>query len=357
MQVQLAVRDDRTSRLACADSQFYRKQPDEASVAVFRLRPLAVARDEPGGGSPAAGRVGNQRGGGVAMSQSMGPVSWSLHAQASGNSLGGGVLGLQTRNLWTAAALELTLVAAIVAVAVSGRRARHTAATNVRVAAVVAHELRTPLAAIKILAQNQVHGVIRDAQQIEHYGVTIANEVDRLHLFVERVLHFTAGRGGNGFASVEAVDFQRVLTQAMHPLEGRIAASGMTVESSVEPAARFTRGDVGALVLAVRNLVQNALDHAAGARMILITVRKRKRRAVVSVTDDGPGVPESDRATLFEPFVRGQGEGPRGVRGHGFGLALVGDVARAHGGRAWYERTPTGSTFAFTMLLRESGSS
>lgn len=325
--VRLAVSDDQTRQLACADPQFDRNEQDDASAAVFRLRPLPFARGERGGGMSAAGRVDDQRGVGVAMSQSIGAVSWTLHAQHARESLG--ALGLQTRNLWTAAALELTLVGAIVAVAVAGRRARHTAATHVRVAAVVAHELRTPLAAIKVLAQNQARGVIHDAEQIEHYGVTIANEVDRLHLFVERVLHFTAGRGANGLTSVEAVDFERVLTQAAQPLEGRIARTGVTLQSSVDPLARFTRGDEGALVFAIRNLVQNALDHAAGARTILITVRKQKRHAVVSVTDDGAGIPESERATVFEPFVRGNGTGQRGVPGHGIGLALVRDVARA----------------------------
>jgi signal transduction histidine kinase len=355
-QVQLAVSDDQSRQLVCADPQFDRGQRDDASAAVFRLRPLPFARGDRRGGMSAPGRVGARPGVGVAMSQSMGAVSWSLHAQPASESRSAGALGLQTRNLWTAAALELTLVVAIVAVAVAGRRARRTAATHVRVAAMVAHELRTPLAAIKVLAQNQARGAIHDTQQIERYGVTIANEVDRLHLFVERILHFTAGRGANGFTSVEAVDFERVLTQAAHPLEGQIAATGVTIESSVEPLARFTRGDEGALMLAVRNLVQNALDHAAGARTILITVRKQKRHAVVSVTDDGAGVPESERPTVFEPFVRGNGTGQRGVPGHGIGLALVRDVARAHGGRAWYEPgSKTGSTFSFTVLIRGTG--
>jgi signal transduction histidine kinase len=355
VRVHLAVSDDEARRLACADAQFDPRQRDDASAAVFRVRPLPRARAERGGGAPAADRVDDQRAVGVAMSQGLGTVSLSLHAQLASESLGAGALGVQTRNLWTAAALELTLVAAIVAGAVAGRRARRTAATHVHVAAVVAHELRTPLAAIKVLAQNQARGVIQNPQQIEHYGVTIANEVDRLHLFVERVLQFTAGRGADGLATIEAVDFERVLTQAMHPLEARIAAGGVTIESRVEPAARLVRGDEEALVLATRNLVQNALDHAAGARSILITVHKQKRHAVVSVTDDGAGVPESERATLFEPFFRGNGTGHRGVRGHGIGLAIVRDVARAHGGRAWYERTDTESTFAFTALLREAG--
>jgi hypothetical protein len=289
------------------------------------------------------------------MSQAVETPMWSLHAQDARQSLAFGVLGLQTRNLWTAAGLELTLIVAIVAGAVAARRARRTAAAHVRVSAIVAHELRTPLAAIKVLAQNQARGVIRSRQQIEQYGATIAGEADRLHLFVERILQFTESRGAHGIATDEEVDFERVLTHALHPLESRIAARGLAVQSKIEPIARRARGDEAALVLAVRNLVQNAIDHAAGAGTVVIDVHRHKRHAVVSVSDDGAGVAESERATLFEPFVRG-GSTHQRVHGHGIGLAIVRDVARAHGGRAWYERMSTGSRFAFTILLRRTGS-
>jgi signal transduction histidine kinase len=226
----------------------------------------------------------------------------------------------------------------------------------VKLSAIVAHELRTPLAAIKVLAQNQARGLIRSQQQVEQYGATIAGETDRLHLFVERILQFTGNRATQGIALDQEVDFGRVLTHAIHPLEGRIATSGITLDSNIEPTARLTRGDETALVLAVRNLVQNALDHGVGARRIVISVHRHKRHAVVSVSDDGAGVAASARAGLFEPFVRGSATEQRGVRGHGIGLAIVRDVARAHGGRAWYDRLSTGSRFAFSVLVRRTGS-
>ena len=235
-------------------------------------------------------------------------------------------------------------------------RARRTAAVQVQLSAIVAHELRTPLAAIKVLAQNQARGVIRSQEHIEQYGATIAGEADRLHLFVERVLQFTGNRATHGTATDEDVDFERVLAHALHPLEGRIAASGMTLESNIEPAARLARGDEMALVLAVRNLVQNALDHGTSARTVVITVHRDKRHAVVSVSDDGAGVAESARAGLFEPFVRGNSTQQRGVRGYGIGLAIVRDVARAHGGRVWYDRLSNGSRFAFSVRVRGTGS-
>jgi signal transduction histidine kinase len=341
--VRLAIGEGSPTRVSCADTEFDLGRHDETRAPLFRLRPQALARrplDDA------------RRSLGVMMSRDVDTPGWTLHAQDATASLTFGARGIHTRNLWTAAGLELTLVAAIIGVAMAARRERRTAAEHVRVSAVVAHELRTPLAAIKVLAQNQARGVIRSQHQIEHYGATIASEVDRLHQFVERVLQFTERRNAYRPATDQPVDFEQVIVDAVHPLAGRIAAGGITIQSHVEPAARYARGDETAFVLAVRNLVQNALDHGAGAHTIVIDVHKRRRHVVVAVTDDGAGVAEADRASLFEPFVRGSGTGQRRVRGHGIGLTIVRDVARAHGGRASYEHTSTGSRFVFTVLVR-----
>ena len=344
--VRLAIDGPRDTQVLCADSGFDPTRRDVARAPLFRLRPPT---------RPTGPLTDDRRAVGVMMSRGLDTTSWNLHAQDASESLTGGALGLQTRNLWTAAGLEVTLVVAIIAVAVAARRERRTAAAHVKLSAIVAHELRTPLAAIKVLAQNQARGVIRSPQQIEQYGSTIAGEADRLHLFVERVLQFTGNRATQGIATDEHVDFERVLAHALHPLEGRIAASGITLQSNIDPAARLTRGDETALVIAVRNLVHNALDHGAGARTIVVNVHRHKRHAVVSVSDDGAGVAESARAGLFEPFVRGS-DSHHGVGGHGIGLAIVRDVALAHGGRAWYDRMSTGSRFAFSVLVRGTGS-
>ena len=345
--VRLAIDGPLATWVLCADSGFDLRRREVAQAPLFRLRPPPLP----------LGPLSDERGAvGVAMSRGTEAAAWNLHVQEASESPPFGALGVQTRNLWTAAGLELTLVVAIIAVAVAASRARRTAAAHVKLSAIVAHELRTPLAAIKVLAQNQARGVVHSQQQIEQYGATIAGEADRLHLFVERVLQFTGNRATHGIATDDDVDFERVLTHALRPLEGRIAQSGISLESHIEPGARLARGDETALILAVRNLVQNALDHGIGARTVVINVHRHKRHAVVSVSDDGAGIAESARAGLFEPFVRGSSTHQHGVHGHGIGLAIVRDVARAHGGRTWHDRLNTGSRFAFSVLLRGTGS-
>jgi signal transduction histidine kinase len=331
-----------TRRPICSDGPFEPGRAEEERAVIFRLQPAVRS---PSRDTASAGSIG------IAMSDDAGRAMWELTALPA-PTLAGTVRRVQARNLWMAAGLELTLVVALAAMAAGARRARRRADAHVKFSAVVAHELRTPLAAIKVLAQNQAHGLVRRDDQIVQYGHAMAAEADRLHAFVERVLQFTGGRTASASARSGPVDFERVLAGALEPLRERIAASGVAVRSSVDAAARTTVGDEGALVLAVRNLIQNALDHAEGARTIVVAVGVRDRHVAIAVADDGVGVPPSECARVFEPFVRGSQTRRRGSPGHGLGLAIVRDVARAHGGRASYEAGNPGSVFTFTVPLR-----
>jgi signal transduction histidine kinase len=155
--------------------------PPDTRSAVFVLRPPLRPRARELGRASA----------GIVMAQPGAPA-WDLHAQHADEGFATTVRRMQARNWWVAAGLELILVAALVALAVSARRARQVADAHLTFAAVVAHEIRTPLAAIKVLAQNQAHGIVKSDEQVAEYGMTIAAEADRLHEFVERVLRLTA---------------------------------------------------------------------------------------------------------------------------------------------------------------------
>ena len=342
MRLAIVVEGAPANESACADSGFDLRDRDQIRTPVFRLQPAAT-------GFPRA--AAGEHGAGIVMTSGIRSPTWQLAAEPAGDDVSLVVDRVQTRNLWLAAGLELTLVASIVALTIATRHARRTADAHRKFSAVVAHELRTPLAAIKVLAQNQSRGLVRREEHIVEYGNTLAAEADRLHAFVENVLQFTAGGPSSARRRTQRVDFERVLSAALAPLRMRITGSGVTVRSSIEAAARITLGNESGLVLAVRNLVQNALDHAEGAQTVTIDVRARDRHIVVSVTDDGGGIAEADRTRLFDPFVRGRRARDRAVSGHGLGLAIVRDVARAHGGRAIYQSDNGGSTFIFTVRL------
>ncbi len=110
-------------------------------------------------------------------------------------------------------------------------------------------------------------------------------------------------------------------------------------ELSFETAAEVVlmRGDRGSLERALTNLIQNAIEH--GGRNGTIAVRV-ELPAAVSVTDDGPGIPSSERERVFEPFYRLHGRN----RGAGLGLNLVQEIVRLHGGQVEISDGPSGGT-------------
>jgi signal transduction histidine kinase len=326
----------------CADNGFDPRRKPEAAADVFRLTVP---------GTLPQGQRGFGAGVGIVAATDGPREQWELRSQHRGDSLAETVQRANQRNAWFLTGTELLLVAAIAVIAQGARRARLAAAAHVRFAAAMAHEVRTPLAAIKVLAQNQARGLVRTEKQRTEYGEAIADEADRLHAFVERVLQFSSGHASTGSVRRAPMDLDRIVKAAVTPLDPQTNANGIsvTVRVPAENGAEYF-GDEAAITLALRNLVQNVLDHSEGARTIEVSARIENEDLVFSVKDDGAGVPPSDRKMLFEPFARGLRAQERRVPGHGLGLAIVRDVASAHDGAVWYEAPSSGgAVFAFRI--------
>ena len=119
---------------------------------------------------------------------------------------------------------------------------------------------------------------------------------------------------------------------------GRFGIHGLTVD---------VRGIPKLLRRAIRNLLENARRYSDGEVEVL--VRREGNRAVVRVSDHGPGVPHGQRERIFEPFYRLPGASER-AGGVGLGLALVRSIAQRHGGRVYCEDQPGGGTGACFVL-------
>jgi signal transduction histidine kinase len=178
-----------------------------------------------------------------------------------------------------------------------------------------AHELRTPIAILQTRLESLSLGP--DAARVLEDVARLSTLADQL-LDLQRV-----NRSADQLSDVDLVAVGRKVVGDLAPLA--IAAN---YELSFEPAAEVVlmRGDRGSLERALTNLIQNAIEH--GGRKGTIAVRV-ELPAAVSVTDDGPGIPSSERERVFEPFYRLHGRN----RGAGLGLNLVQEIVRLHGGQ------------------------
>jgi signal transduction histidine kinase len=202
----------------------------------------------------------------------------------------------------------------------------------------VTHELRTPLAAIRLFAERLAHGR-GDARE---YGALVARESERLEALVERVL---ALPHGDERLSVASLDPAELVRSAASLAALRAEQRGMTLTAEA-PDLPEVQWDGDAVRQAVMNLLDNAIRHGREGGHVVVRAREDGHSLALSVSDDGPGIGKRDRRRIFGRFERGATTGS----GTGLGLYLVDRVARAHGGRVDLQ-TEEGRGSTFTLVL------
>jgi signal transduction histidine kinase len=208
-----------------------------------------------------------------------------------------------------------------------------------RVSAGIAHEIRNPIAAMRLKAENAIAG---DPERKSKALVTILEQIERLDALLQRLL------------SVTERDKPRRKCVALAPfLDSCVAAHlelararEITLECKADEG--FARFDPDQMRRAVDNLVLNAIQAAPDGSRILIAARHKIENLVLSVHDQGAGPPAGVREHLFEPFMTGRADGT------GLGLSIVREVAAAHGGTARLAASEQETTFEIILPWQPS---
>lgn len=211
----------------------------------------------------------------------------------------------------------------------------------------VSHDLRAPLGAIRAIAGTlrvvDVDAPLRDAMLAD-----IEHEVDRLTRLVASLLELSRVEAGALVARRARVPVDALCRGAISDARALIGAR--PIELTV--ASRLAPVDVDEAMLrqVLVNLLENATIHDAGT--IGLRARQVRDRLEVRVVDHGPGVPEPDRARIFEPFERLRTDAPGSARGEGLGLSIARGFVRAHAGTIRVEETRGGgATFVVSLPL------
>jgi len=218
----------------------------------------------------------------------------------------------------------------------------------------VTHELKTPIASIRLYLETLQTRDVAEAQRREFYNVMLADS-DRLLHTVEQVLR--AGRTGHRRRHIDTslIDVDEMVRECIERMRLRYnldATSIRCAESSRMDERLVVRGDLDELRAAVSNLLDNAVKYSDEGIDISVEVEAREGKQVeVRVRDRGVGIPHGQMKRIFKRFYRVPGLVMARVKGTGLGLFIVEEVIKKHGGRVFAESAGPGHGSTFTIRL------
>jgi two-component system, OmpR family, sensor kinase len=213
-------------------------------------------------------------------------------------------------------------------------------------AADASHELRTPLAAIRGYTELARRSPDSLPPDIAHALDRVESESARMSMLVDELLLLAQLDAGRPLAS-EPVDLTRLAIDVTS--DARAAAPGHRWQLDLPDEPVAVRGDEHRLHQVLANLLSNAARHTPAGTEVTVAVASGSGVAIVSVTDNGPGIPADLQPTIFERFVRGDASRSRAAGSSGLGLAIVRAVTAAHSGQVDVTSRAGQTTFTITL--------
>ena len=218
----------------------------------------------------------------------------------------------------------------------------------------VTHELKTPVASIRLYLQTLQSREIDEAKRLEFYKVMLADS-DRLQNTIEQVLRAgTTGRSGRHLNRTR-IDLPEMVRDCLSLAGHRhhLPDDALHYADSLPAGESATViGDPDELKAAVSNLLDNAIKYSGNKISVLVEIAKLDaKRVAIRVTDEGVGISSPELKRIFGRFYRIPGAVAMRVKGTGLGLFIVRSVAEKHGGRAYAESPGAGRGSTFTLQL------
>jgi signal transduction histidine kinase len=225
-------------------------------------------------------------------------------------------------------------------------RERRVEASRRELVAGVSHDLRTPLAGLRAMAEALEDGVAADP---ERYHRQVRVEVDRLSRLVDDLFELSRLQSGALSLSLALVSVTDLVSDALASAEGYARSRGVRVHGSAQTSAAVL-ADEAELHRALSNLVRNAIRHTPADGEVQVSAGERSGAVVLAVADACGGIPESDLGHVFDVAWRGDGARTPGVdSGAGLGLAIVRGVAEAHHGAVSVRNAGPGCRFELVL--------
>jgi signal transduction histidine kinase len=214
----------------------------------------------------------------------------------------------------------------------------------------VTHELKTPVASIRLMAEVLTGDEVPPPKQREYFAL-LAGESARLSMLIENVLDLGQMERGERAYDPRPCDAAAVVREAVTLFAPLAQRSGLRLELHSDDAPAPATLDAGACVQALLNLLDNARKYAATGQRIDVTTSRAAGTFAIHVRDFGPGVPATERDAIFERFARGSAHRHGSIPGVGLGLHLSRAIVQRHGGTLRCDAPADGPGALFTLTL------
>lgn len=219
----------------------------------------------------------------------------------------------------------------------------------------VSHELKTPVGALSLLAE-AVQAADTDIEQVRHFTSRMQIEVKRLTAMISDLVALSQVQGDAPLRNSAPVNVADVISEAVDATKIAAEQKGIEVAISEDINVGKIFGDEDQLNVALSNLISNAIKYSPNNTRVGVGARRHDDVIEISVTDQGPGIPEESQSRIFERFYRVDPARSRDTGGTGLGLAIVKHVCANHGGDCLvWSQEGQGSTFTLRFPAYQNG--
>lgn len=219
---------------------------------------------------------------------------------------------------------------------------------------IAAHQLRTPLSAIKWSLKMLLDG---DMGVLSHDQKDLVEKSfrsnERMIFLINDLLNVTRIEEGKYVHEQKLADIVEILTETAETAKDEAAQKGFTLEFTIpKEKPPLILIDIEGMRLVLQNLTENAIRYTPPGGTVTISLAHTDKDIVVSVHDTGVGIPQEDQSRIFTKFFRGDNVVRMETEGTGLGLFIAKNIVEAHGGKIWFDSAPgKGSTFSFSLPI------
>ncbi len=233
-----------------------------------------------------------------------------------------------------------------VRLAMEERSRRQIEGARRQMVAAVSHDLRTPLASLRLLVEAIDDGVATGETR-ERYLGEMRTHVEALTALIDDLFELSRIEAGDIAWSMSQIEVRELIDEAVASMRAAAEARGVTLAAELPAAGLLARANAEKVQRVLLNLIQNAIRHTPADGSVTVRARTDPDGVEIEVADEGEGIAAGDGERVFEAFYRG--DEARSEEGAGLGLAISRAIVEAHGGRIWLASAGPGTSVRFTL--------